>query len=150
MLYRKLGSEKVGGRANKNRSFLFSSPLMIMSLILFFYFGIRSVSAFLLNKFVGFFCFNFTWRPMEMSSKKPVTRFREIIQVPKKVRSHLTRLLITHGIFVVILLCMLVATDQHKFLLKTVVCLEVLFTYSSLSLCLFPSILLKCWGLKSA
>lgn len=42
MVYRKLGSEKVGGRANKNR-------------------------------------------PMEMSSKKPVSRFREVIQVPKKV-----------------------------------------------------------------
>ncbi|KAK6130106.1 hypothetical protein DH2020_036156 [Rehmannia glutinosa] len=70
MVYRKPNADKKGSRANKNR------------------FSIVSHFSYRVFGFCGFlfltYSFRDFFRPMEMSSKKPVSRFREVIQVPKK------------------------------------------------------------------
>lgn len=70
----KPNQEKKKSRANKNRYTLF---------LLFVLFFSRLFCCCLLIIFDCFVCDEI--RPMELSSKRPVSRYREVIQVPKKV-----------------------------------------------------------------
>lgn len=68
LVFRKPKTEKKGGRANKNR-FVF----------------LQFDCALCCWEALSHCLFGYLYRPMEISSKKPVSRFREVIQAPKKV-----------------------------------------------------------------
>lgn len=160
MLYRKLGSEKVGGRANKNRSFLFPFPLMIMSLILFFYFRIRAVFAFLLNKFVGFFVLTLREGQWRWVARNLLLDFEKSSKFLKRSGAmpssyHILQLnpfnQVTYNSWNFSSDTSLYACCYWPTQVFTEnCCLFGSSFYLFVSLCLFPSILLKFWGLKSA